>query len=65
MIVVLGVGNLIRTDDGVGVQALQRLQDDPRVPRDLEIAFVDGSTRGIDLDQRHRRGHPRARARRH
>ena len=51
MIVVIGVGNLIRTDDGLGVQALRRLEQDPRVPRDtpVEIVFIDGGTRGIEL----------------
>ncbi|MDE3154628.1 MAG: hydrogenase maturation protease [Acidobacteriota bacterium] len=55
-IVVLGVGNLIRTDDGLGVQALQRLSADPRIPRagdaagaGFEIDFIDGSTRGLEL----------------
>lgn len=47
MIVVLGVGNLVRSDDGLGVQALWRLERDPRVPDG--IVFIDGSTRGIDL----------------
>lgn len=47
MITVVGVGNLVRSDDGLGIQALWRLQRDPRVPDG--IAFIDGSTRGIEL----------------
>lgn len=44
---VLGIGNLIRTDDGVGVQALRRLEGDLRIP--LEISFIDGGTFGLEL----------------
>jgi hydrogenase maturation protease len=46
-IVVVGIGNLIRTDDGFGVHALRRLQLDPRTPQD--VAFVDGGTLGPEL----------------
>jgi hydrogenase maturation protease len=44
---VVGVGNLIRTDDGAGVQALERLQRDPRLPGD--VTLIDGGTLGIEL----------------
>lgn len=44
---VVGIGNLIHTDDGLGVHALKRLEQDSRVPCD--VAFVDGGTFGIDL----------------
>jgi hydrogenase maturation protease len=46
-IVVVGIGNTIRTDDGVGVHALERLRRDPRLPAD--ITFVDGGTLGLEL----------------
>lgn len=45
--VVVGTGNLVRTDDGLGVHAIKRLQTDPRVPRD--ITLIDGGTCGIEL----------------
>lgn len=45
--VVVGTGNLVRTDDGLGVHAIQRLQTDPRVPSD--ITLIDGGTFGIEL----------------
>jgi hydrogenase maturation protease len=45
--VVVGVGNLIRSDDGLGVQALECLQRDPRVPPD--VTLLDGGTHGIEL----------------
>jgi hydrogenase maturation protease len=49
-IVVLGVGNVVRTDDGLGVRALARLSADPRLrPLIDRIGFVDAGTRGIDL----------------
>lgn len=46
-ITVVGVGNLVHTDDGLGIHAIQRLQADPRVPKD--VALIDGGTFGIDL----------------
>jgi len=45
--VVIGVGNTIHSDDGVGVHALKRLENEPRVPAD--IALIDGGTHGIEL----------------
>lgn len=45
--VVLGIGNILRTDDGLGVHALKRLQRDPRVP--VGIDFLDGGTFGLEL----------------
>ena len=50
-IVVVGVGNLIRSDDGLGLHAMQRLAADPRVPQraDAPVTFVDGGTRGLEL----------------
>jgi len=45
--VVVGVGNIIRSDDGLGVHALRRLLADTRAPQD--VAFVDGGTLGLEL----------------
>ena len=46
-IAVLGLGNLMRTDDAVGMLALQRLRADPHFPR--SVAIVEGGTLGLDL----------------
>jgi hydrogenase maturation protease len=46
-IVVLGLGNLIRSDDGVGVHAVRVLTQDPRVPDYVEV--IEGGTTGLDL----------------
>lgn len=45
--VVLGLGNLVHADDGVGVHAIHRLQQDPRVPP--HVTLMDGGTMGIAL----------------
>jgi len=45
--VVLALGNLIRSDDGVGLCALRRLQEDSRVPAD--VSLVEGGTKGLEL----------------
>jgi hydrogenase maturation protease len=44
---VLGLGNLVHSDDGLGVHAIQALQLDPRVPRDTVL--MDGGTQGLSL----------------
>jgi hydrogenase maturation protease len=46
-LVVLGLGNPIRTDDGVGVHAIRRLSANSRLPKDIQI--IDGGTLGLDL----------------
>jgi len=46
-IAVLGLGNVIHSDDGVGVHAVQSLRADTRVPGDVE--FIEGGTLGLDL----------------
>jgi hydrogenase maturation protease len=46
-ILVLGLGNLVHSDDGVGVHAIRRLQHDERVPAGVEL--LDGGTQGISL----------------
>jgi len=45
--VVIGVGNTILSDEGVGVHAARLLQSDPRVPAGVTI--LDGGTIGIEL----------------
>jgi hydrogenase maturation protease len=47
MTAVLGLGNLIHSDDGVGVHAIQQLQRDPRVPPG--VVLLDGGTNGLGL----------------
>ena len=44
---VLGIGNLIMTDDGVGVRVVQRIQREYRFPPEVKI--LDGGTLGLDL----------------
>lgn len=46
-IAVLGLGNLMRTDDAVGMLALQRLRADPRFPP--SVPLIEGGTLGLDL----------------
>ena len=45
--VVLGIGNLIQSDDGVGVHVVRKLQDRADLPHDVEI--IDGGTAGLGL----------------
>ena len=45
--VVLGLGNTLHTDDGVGPQAVERLRSDPRVP--ANVSLVEGGTLGLEL----------------
>jgi len=44
---VLGLGNLMRTDDAVGMLALRILAEDIRLPPGIEV--VEGGTLGLDL----------------
>lgn len=44
---VLGLGNLVHSDDGLGVHAIQQLQRDPRVPS--HVVLMDGGTQGLAL----------------
>ena len=44
---VLGLGNLVHADDGVGVHAIQQLQCDARVPP--SVVLLDGGTQGLGL----------------
>jgi hydrogenase maturation protease len=45
--VVLGLGNMLMADDGVGLAALARLRDAYCLPHDVEL--VDGGTWGMNL----------------
>lgn len=45
--VVVGLGNLVHSDDGVGVHAIHQLQRDPRVPPG--VVLIDGGTQGLAL----------------
>lgn len=46
-IAVLGLGNLMRADDAVGMLALQAMRADPRMPP--SILLIEGGTLGLDL----------------
>ncbi|HLG71734.1 MAG TPA: HyaD/HybD family hydrogenase maturation endopeptidase [Chloroflexota bacterium] len=46
-IVVLGLGNVIMSDEGVGVHVIRRLLDDPRLPHTARL--IDGGTLGLEL----------------
>jgi hydrogenase maturation protease len=45
--VVLALGNLIRSDDAIGLFALRHLEEDPRLP--LRVSLVEGGTKGLEL----------------
>jgi hydrogenase maturation protease len=45
--VVLGLGNLIRSDDAIGLFALRELEQDSRLPDD--VTLVEGGTKGLEL----------------
>lgn len=44
---VLGLGNSIMADDGVGPRVIELLNSDPRLPVNVEL--LDGGTLGLDL----------------
>jgi hydrogenase maturation protease len=46
-ITLLGLGNILMRDDGVGVHAVKAVQERFEVPPELDI--VDGGTAGLDL----------------
>lgn len=45
--VVLGLGNILHSDDGVGPRALERLRTDSRVPEGVKL--IEGGTLGLEL----------------
>jgi hydrogenase maturation protease len=46
-IVVLGVGNTLLSDEGVGVKAIEKLQQDFALPP--EVVVIDGGTTGMEM----------------
>jgi len=46
-IAILALGNLMHTDDGVGIHALRRLLESGRLPPNVQA--IDGGTLGLDL----------------
>jgi hydrogenase maturation protease len=46
-IAVFGIGNLLLSDDGVGIHAIHKLIHDFEFPDSLEL--IDGGTKGLDL----------------
>jgi len=46
-ILVLGIGNLILQDEGVGIQAIQQLEAQFEIPPEIEV--LDGGTSGMEL----------------
>ena len=44
---VLGVGNLLLSDEGVGVHVIQRLLAEYQIPEEVQV--LDGGTLGLDL----------------
>lgn len=46
-VIVLGLGNLLRRDEGLGIRALERLRERYVLPDTIRL--VDGGTLGLDL----------------
>lgn len=46
--IVLGIGNLLNSDEGLGVHAVRRLEEELGTP-DIGLQFVDGGTLGLNL----------------
>ncbi|GBE41096.1 hydrogenase 2 maturation protease [bacterium BMS3Bbin09] len=46
-IAVFGIGNILLSDDGVGVHTLNRLKEEYDLPEYVEL--IDGGTKGLDL----------------
>jgi hydrogenase maturation protease len=44
---ILGIGNLVMTDDGVGVRVINHLQERYRFPENIDI--IDGGTLGLEI----------------
>ena len=45
--VVLGIGNILLTDEGVGVRVIERLEQEYELPPEVEI--IDGGTCGMEM----------------
>ncbi len=46
-IAIFGIGNILLSDDGIGVHVINRLLDEYDFPENVE--FIDGGTKGLDL----------------
>jgi len=46
-IALLGLGNLMRTDDAIGMLTLRKLEEHGRLP--AEVRVIEGGTLGLDL----------------
>lgn len=46
-IVVLGIGNILLTDEGVGVRVIEALEEKYELPPDVEV--IDGGTCGMEM----------------
>lgn len=46
-VVVVGLGSLLKSDDAIGVLALQRLEQAPNFP--ANVSLVEGGTKGLEL----------------
>lgn len=46
-IIVLGVGNILLSDEGVGVRAVEKLQQEFALPAEVEV--IDGGTTGMEM----------------
>ncbi len=46
-VLVLGVGNILLTDEGIGVRVVEALEQRYRIPEGVEV--VDGGTAGMEL----------------
>ncbi len=45
--IILGIGNTLISDDGVGVHIINKLEKEYNLPDDVSI--IDGGTKGLDL----------------
>jgi len=46
-IAIFGIGNILLSDDGAGVHAINKLKSDYQFPESVEL--IDGGTKGLDL----------------
>ena len=46
-VIVLGVGNILLSDEGIGVRAIEKLQQEFNLPP--EVVIVDGGTTGMEM----------------
>jgi len=46
-ILILGIGNLLQSDEGLGVHIVNQIAQNVEIPEDVEV--IDGGTAGFDL----------------